>query len=192
MSNGRIQPQVVERLDQIGDWLRRNGEAIYGTRGGPVPPQSWAVMTQEANKLYVHIVPRQNPIRSESNLSWAGRFWGVSHELNQKPCAGGHFLRVAAFEPTPESLGGATLRVDVFTRRRRIYGCAELLTRIRLPDRNDDEGPRDASARLCDPSLWCGFYNWVFPSPTRDVYGLHGNSEHNQRADASDAARSGG
>jgi hypothetical protein len=66
------------------------------------------------------LVPGQNPIRSESNVSCAGRFWGVSHELNQKPCAGAQFFCVAACESTPESLGGATLRAGVFTLCRRV------------------------------------------------------------------------
>jgi len=59
MSNGKIQPEFVEALDQIGDWMRKNGETIYGTRGGPVPPQSWGAMTQKGDRFYVHILKLQ-------------------------------------------------------------------------------------------------------------------------------------
>ena len=31
-ANGKIPPIMQERLLQIGDWLRVNGEAIYGIR----------------------------------------------------------------------------------------------------------------------------------------------------------------
>ncbi len=36
--DGTIQPEAVERLRAIGDWLGTYGRSIYGTRGGPVSP----------------------------------------------------------------------------------------------------------------------------------------------------------
>ena len=33
---GIIQPEVVERLSDIGKWLKINGKAIYNTRNTPV------------------------------------------------------------------------------------------------------------------------------------------------------------
>jgi len=56
MPTGKIQPEFVERLRGIGKWLDRNGESIYGTRGGPIPPDSWGVTTQKPGKVYVHIM----------------------------------------------------------------------------------------------------------------------------------------
>ena len=35
MPDGRIEPRQVERLKEIGQWLAKYGESIYGTRGGP-------------------------------------------------------------------------------------------------------------------------------------------------------------
>ncbi len=40
----------------MGEWLRRYGETIYGTRGGIVAPHQWGVTTIKGDKLYVHIL----------------------------------------------------------------------------------------------------------------------------------------
>ena len=39
MADGTIVPEQVERLEAMGDWLRINGDAIYGTRYWKVPEQ---------------------------------------------------------------------------------------------------------------------------------------------------------
>jgi alpha-L-fucosidase len=56
MPDGRIQPEFASRLRELGEWLSRNGEALYGTRGGPVPPRSWGVTTRRANSVFVHVL----------------------------------------------------------------------------------------------------------------------------------------
>jgi alpha-L-fucosidase len=61
MPNGTIQPEFAERLRAIGAWLAKNGESIYGTRGGPITPRSWGVTTQKGDKIYVHILDWQDP-----------------------------------------------------------------------------------------------------------------------------------
>jgi alpha-L-fucosidase len=56
MPDGRIQPEFVSRLREIGDWLSRNGESIYGTRGGPIAPRPWGVTTRKGDRVYVHVL----------------------------------------------------------------------------------------------------------------------------------------
>jgi alpha-L-fucosidase len=56
MPNGRIQPEFVTRLREIGAWLANHGEAIYGTRGGPIPPHPWGVTTRKGARVYVHVL----------------------------------------------------------------------------------------------------------------------------------------
>jgi alpha-L-fucosidase len=60
MPNGKIQLEFVSRLKEMGQWLSKNGEAIYGTRGGPLSPRPWGVTTQKDNKVYVHIFDWQD------------------------------------------------------------------------------------------------------------------------------------
>lgn len=56
MPNGKIQPENVDTLMAIGQWLETYGESIYGTRGGPLRPQEWGAMTRRGNTIYVHIL----------------------------------------------------------------------------------------------------------------------------------------
>ncbi|HVH88849.1 MAG TPA: alpha-L-fucosidase, partial [Terriglobales bacterium] len=60
--NGEIQQEFVDRLHAVGDWLSRYGEAIYGTRGGPVPPGEWGVTTQKGDKVFVHVLNWNAPL----------------------------------------------------------------------------------------------------------------------------------
>jgi alpha-L-fucosidase len=56
MPNGKIQPEFTSTLKEMGKWMDENGETIYGTRGGPVPPKTWGVTTYKDNKVFVHIL----------------------------------------------------------------------------------------------------------------------------------------
>lgn len=61
MPNGKIQPEFVNTLSELGKWTGKYGETVYGTRGGPVSPKSWGVTTQKGNKVYVHILNSEDP-----------------------------------------------------------------------------------------------------------------------------------
>ena len=68
MPTGKIQPEFVERLRGIGHWVDRNGESIYGTRGGPLSPTSWGAMTQRPGKIYVHVMDYNGDLLALSRL----------------------------------------------------------------------------------------------------------------------------
>jgi len=54
--DGTIPVQQVERLRAVGEWLEKNGEAIYGTRPGPLPPTDWGYAVQKDRRIYLHIL----------------------------------------------------------------------------------------------------------------------------------------
>lgn len=54
--SGDLPTTAVSRLKEIGEWMRENGETIYGTEAGPFPAQSWGTTTRKGNRLFVHIM----------------------------------------------------------------------------------------------------------------------------------------
>lgn len=54
--DGALPAAAVERLEGIGEWLRANGETVYGTEAGPVAPRDWGVTTRKGDKVYVHVL----------------------------------------------------------------------------------------------------------------------------------------
>jgi len=55
MPDGQIEPRQAERLREMGQWLKKYGESIYGTRGGPLKPGKWGASTHKGNRIYVHV-----------------------------------------------------------------------------------------------------------------------------------------
>ncbi|MFB3881375.1 MAG: alpha-L-fucosidase [Armatimonadota bacterium] len=55
-AEGIIEPRQVGRLAQVGEWLQRHGESIYGTRGGPFAAGGWGGSTYLGNTVYLHIL----------------------------------------------------------------------------------------------------------------------------------------
>jgi alpha-L-fucosidase len=68
MPSGKIQPEFADRLKQVGAWLEKNGETIYGTRGGPLSPRPWGVTTHKGNKVYLHILNWADPVLAMPKL----------------------------------------------------------------------------------------------------------------------------
>jgi len=56
MPDGRIEPRQVERLLEMGQWLGKYGQTIYGTRGGPFKTTASLASTYQGNTIYVHIL----------------------------------------------------------------------------------------------------------------------------------------
>ncbi|MEN6577906.1 MAG: alpha-L-fucosidase [Phycisphaerales bacterium] len=64
MPDGRIEPRQVERLREMGGWLRKYGAGVYGTRGGPFKPARWGASTCKDNKIYLYVMnwPEEGPL----------------------------------------------------------------------------------------------------------------------------------
>jgi alpha-L-fucosidase len=96
MPTGKVQPEFIQTLHAVGDWLRKNGESVYETRGGPVTPRPWGVTTQKSGKIYVHVLdwsddllalPKLSNVRSASML-------GSGQPVEVRQVDGGTLLRL--------------------------------------------------------------------------------------------------
>jgi len=54
--DGEIDPPQAQRLREIGAWLARHGDSIYGTRGGPFLPGEYGVSTHRGTFIYLHVL----------------------------------------------------------------------------------------------------------------------------------------
>lgn len=97
--NGELPSVAIERLAEVGEWMKVYGETIYGTRGGCVAPHPWGVTTQKGNKLYVHILDLQDkslflPLagkKVKKAVEYSGRV-----PLKVEKCEGGVILQLSS------------------------------------------------------------------------------------------------
>ncbi len=71
MPDGTVQPEFVDTLHAAGNWLKKYGETIYGTRGKVVPPQDWGVATTKDNRIFLHVLKMpENGILQINNVDY--------------------------------------------------------------------------------------------------------------------------
>jgi alpha-L-fucosidase len=65
MPDGSIEPRQVTRLNEMGEWLKKYGDGIYGTRGGPFKPGPWGAATCKNKRIFLYIMkwPVQGPLQ---------------------------------------------------------------------------------------------------------------------------------
>lgn len=57
-AKGEIPKESLDILAEIGEWMRKNGDSIYGCGIADFPKPEWGRYTQNGKKLYAHILDR--------------------------------------------------------------------------------------------------------------------------------------
>jgi alpha-L-fucosidase len=52
---GTIRPEETKLAKEIGDWIKINGEAVYGCSRSDLKKQDWGYFTQKGNKIYLSV-----------------------------------------------------------------------------------------------------------------------------------------
>ncbi|MBN1400233.1 MAG: alpha-L-fucosidase [Anaerolineae bacterium] len=55
-ADGRLPARFCELADEVGRWLERHAEAIYGTKPGPGACSTFGPMTAKGQTLYLHVL----------------------------------------------------------------------------------------------------------------------------------------
>lgn len=98
MPNGKIQPEFIQNLHAMGEWLGKNGESVYGTRGGPITPRPWGVTTQKPGKIYVHVLDWSDELLALPKLAnvRSATVLGSGQAVEVRQVDGGTLLRLPA------------------------------------------------------------------------------------------------
>tara|TARA_B100001057_G_C22858717_1_gene953634 strand:- start:159 stop:1484 length:1326 start_codon:yes stop_codon:yes gene_type:complete len=56
MPNGKIQKEHIHSLNEIGKWIKLNGDTIYGTTGGEITPSNEIAITKKKNIEFIHLL----------------------------------------------------------------------------------------------------------------------------------------
>ncbi len=108
-ADGTFPEASVQRLDEIGKWMKVNGEAIYGTKASPLPLMSWGECTMKEQKngtiLYLSVLewPKDGELKipGVKGRVVSARLLATGEKLATSREESGLMIRVPATPPDP-------------------------------------------------------------------------------------------
>ena len=109
--NGELPAAALQRLKEMGEWMKQYGETIYATEGSDFPAQSWGTSTRKGDRLFVHVMKPESRhifVPTTANMKSAKEFAtgrkvkyskaadGVMLELDEIPDSIDHIIELDA------------------------------------------------------------------------------------------------
>lgn len=111
MSDGEMPAASLERLREVGAWMKQNSEAIYGTKAGPFRSLEWGRATAKGDALYLHVfdwpkdgvlvVPMRHAVRRAALLADSGAGGKRGPALKTEVAADGLHIHLPDTTPDP-------------------------------------------------------------------------------------------
>jgi len=57
-ARGMIPEQSIKMLQEVGEWMKRNSESIYGCGASGLEKPNWGYFTQKGDKVYAHVLEK--------------------------------------------------------------------------------------------------------------------------------------
>ena len=168
-SEGEFPPASIERLAEIGDWMKVNSESIYGTTASPFDSTPWGRCTQKAlsggvTRLYLHVYdwPKSGKLTLNglANKPLKASLLGSTAPLKLEP--GNNSVVVSLPSEAPNKIA-SVVALD-------IQGKAEIVK----PDPYANETPaqRDARMKWWREARFGMFIHWgVYSVPAGTYHG---------------------
>ncbi|MXV52467.1 alpha-L-fucosidase [Pedobacter sp. HMF7647] len=103
MPNGEIQPEFIDRINWMGNWLKTYGNSIYQTTGGYIKPQSWGGITQNGKYVYIHpLKPKGNSLTLEEVPFKVAKAYLLKTNAPVKYSLQGKSLNLSVEQPTSD------------------------------------------------------------------------------------------
>jgi alpha-L-fucosidase len=88
LPDGRLAEELFKTLEEVGKWLEKYGESVYGTRRGPISPQAWGFSTAKGSpehpaEIYLHILSSKDdvPVVFDPSMAWVPHRFGTKNAL---------------------------------------------------------------------------------------------------------------
>ncbi len=76
--DGSVPEESVQRLKEIGAWMRKNGESIYATSANPIGAVEWGRITVKGDQLFLHFFKAPTSgvvtVPAQAGRQYAARF----------------------------------------------------------------------------------------------------------------------